>query len=88
MMQYHKLIDRVKTIQGPARPVFNSQPMSSLEDINSLLHRKHTTSLPSTIPEQYLAETFASFFSVKVFSIRFKMSSNLSPIPSHFNQTL
>ena len=55
------------------------------KNINSSPHSKYTTSLPFTIPKQYLADSFASFFSDKVSSLRLKLSSNPSPMPPHFN---
>ena len=61
--QYHKLIARAKR-QFNAQFIQSSIPNPRLlwKNINSLLHRKHTTTLPSSTPKPSLAESFASFF--------------------------
>ena len=56
--------------------------------MHSLLLCKHTSSLPFTIPKPSLADSFASFFSDKVCSLRLKVSSNPSPMSSHSNPLL
>ena len=58
------------------------------KNINSLLHRKHTTSLPSSKPKPSLADSFASFYSDKVSTRRLKLSSNPSTMPPHSNPLL
>ena len=58
-------------------------PLHQLININSLLYRKHAISLPSTIPNPSLAESFDSLFYDKVSSLRLKLSSNSSPMPPH-----
>ena len=87
--QYHKLIAHAKR-QFNAQLIQSSIPNPRLlwKNTNSLLHRKHTTSLPSSPPKPSLAESFASFFSDKVSTLRLKLTSNLSLIPPHFKPLL
>ena len=65
--QYHKVIARAKrqfNVQLIQSSILN--PHLFLKNINSLLHRKHTTSLPSSTSKPSLAESFSSFLSHKV----------------------
>ena len=86
--QYHRLI-------AHAKRKFNAQliqssipnPRRLWKNINSLLHCKHTISLPSSTPRPSLAESFASFFPIKfpLFVSNFHLTlhpCHLIPIPS------
>ena len=62
--------------------------VSSGKNLYSLLHRKHTTSLPIHNTQTMSCWMFASFIFDKVSSLVLQFSSNPSPMPPHSNSPL
>ena len=79
-----------------AKRQFNAQLIQSSipnqcllwKNINSSLHCKHTTSLPSSTHKTSLAECFALFYSNAVSTLCLKLSCNPSTMPPHSNPLL
>ena len=83
--RYHKLIAAAKKkYYSSLIHSSSSNPRHLWRAVNSLLHRKSSSPLPSSIPSPSIADTFCSFFSDKISSLRFTLQSLLdsnSPSP-------
>ena len=87
--RYHKLIAATKRkYYSSLIHSSSSSPRHLWRAVNSLLHRKSSSPLPSSIPSPSMADTFCSFFSDKISSLRFTLqslldsqSSNTDPPP-------
>src|ERR1700733_5174853 len=89
--RYHKLVASAKKKYYSSLIHSNSSnPRHLWKAVNSLLHRKSSSPLPTSIPSQSIADTFCSFFSDKISSLRFTLQSlldsqtpTMDPLPSH-----
>ena len=76
--RYHKLIAAAKKkYYSSLIHSSSSNPRHLWRAVNSLLHRKSSSPLPSSIPSPSIADTFCSFFSDKISSLRFTLQSLL-----------
>src|SRR6218665_1612252 len=76
--RYHKLVIAAKQkYYSSLIHSSSSNPRHLWIAVNCLLHRKSPSPLPSSIPSPSIADTFCSFFSDKIFSLRFTLQSLL-----------
>src|SRR5688572_5972365 len=77
--RYHKLIAAAKKrYYSSLIHSSSSNPRHLWRAVNSLLHRKSPSPLPSSIPSPSIADTFCLFFSDKISSLRFTLQSLLA----------
>ena len=82
--RYHKLITHAKRLYNSNLVQSTiSNPRLLWKTINSILHRKPSRALPSTIPFSTIPQVFADFFSDKVSKLHLNLLSNPSPLPAH-----
>src|SRR6218665_2798204 len=83
--RYHTLITAAKKkYYSSLIHSSSTNPRHLWRAVNSLLHRKSSFPLPSSIPSPSIADTFCSFFSHKISSLRFTLQSLLD---SHATST-
>src|SRR6218665_894370 len=81
--RYHKLVIAAKQkYYSSLIHSSSSNPRHLWRAVNSLLHRKSPSPLPTSIPSPSIADTFCSFFSDKISSLRFTLQSLLASQPS------
>src|SRR6218665_264885 len=77
--RYHKLIIAAKQkYYSSLIHSSSSNPRHLWRAVNSLLHRKSPSPLPTSIPSPSIADTFCSFFSDKISSLRITLQSLLA----------
>src|SRR6218665_1753096 len=66
----------------------SSNPRNLWKTVNNLLHRGNSNPLPDSIPHASIADSFASFFTNKVSSLRLSLQTllptsirNMTPLP-------
>src|SRR6218665_1608937 len=76
--KYHKLVIAAKQKYYSSLILSSSSiPRLLWRAVNSLLHRKSPSPLPTSIPSPSIADTFCSFFSDKISSLRITLQSLL-----------
>src|SRR6218665_3544777 len=77
--RYHKLVIAAKQkYYSYLIHSSSSNPRHLWRAVNSLLHRKSPSPLPTSIPSPSIADTFCSFFSDKISSLRVTLQSFLA----------
>src|SRR6218665_2227639 len=74
--RYHTLITAAKNkYYSSLIHSSSTNPRHLWRAVNSIVHRKSSSPLPSSIPSPSIADTFCSFFSDKISSLRFTLQS-------------